>query len=80
MHSHSFSLVFFMSSTNSLELFTWWMVLPVMDLRILANSLATSYVTEPLLETMGLMGLFFLCILGSPYSFGELSPVGYIFL
>ena len=80
MHSPSSSLVFFMSSTNSLELFRWWMVLPVRVLRILVNSLATSYVTEPLLETMGPRRVFFLCIFGSPYSFDELGPVGYIFL
>ena len=26
MHSPSSGLIFFISSTNSLELFTWWMV------------------------------------------------------
>ena len=32
------------------------MVLPVRGFRILANSFATPYVTEPLLDTMGLGG------------------------
>ena len=54
-------------------------MLPVRGFRILANSMATPYVTEPLLETVDLRGLF-LCIFGSPYGFGELAPVGYIFL
>ena len=56
MHSPSSSMVFFMSSANSLELLTWWMVLPVRGFRILANSLATPYVTEPLLDAVGLRG------------------------
>ena len=68
MHSPLSSLFFLMSSVNSLELLTWWIVLEVTGFRILANSLATTYVTEPLLETMGLRGLFFLYILGSPNS------------
>ena len=56
MHSPSLSVVFLFSSVNSLELLTWWMVLPVRGLRILANLLATPYVIEPLLDTMGLRG------------------------
>ena len=38
MHSPSSSMVFLMSSANSLELFTWWMVFPVRGFKILANS------------------------------------------
>ena len=48
--------------------------------RILANSFASPQATELLLETMGLKGVFFLCILGSPYSLGEQAPVGCILL
>ena len=80
MHSPSSSLIFLMSSANSLELFIWWMVFPIRGFKILASSLATPYVTEPWLDTMGLRGMFFLWILGSPYSLGKIAPVGYIFL
>ena len=80
MHSPSCSLIFLMSSANSLELLTWWMEFPVRGFKILASSFVTPYVTELLLDTIGLSGLFFLWILGSPYSLGELAPVGYIFL
>ena len=78
MHSPLSSLFFLMTSENSLELLTWWMVLPVRGFRILADSFATPCVTEPLLDTKGLRGLF-LYILGSPHSLGELASVGYIF-
>ena len=41
---------FLISSTNSLELLRWWMVLQVRGLTILVNTLGTLYVTEPLLD------------------------------
>ena len=44
-------------------------------LGVYPTSLATPYVTELLLDTMGLRGLFFFFIIGSPYIFCELAPV-----
>ena len=38
---------------------------PTYGMRMLANSLATPYVTVHLLDTMGLMGVPCLCFLGS---------------
>ena len=47
---------------------------------ILASSLATPCVTEPLLETMGLGGIIFLWIFGSQQHLGKPAPMGYILL
>ena len=58
MHSSSSSFVFLISSMNSLELLTWCSVDPSSGFIFLANSLATPYVTEPMLDTMGLRGCF----------------------
>ena len=66
MHSPSSNFISFSSSANCLELLTWCCEQPISGLMILANSLATPYETEPMLDTMGLRGMFFLCILGSP--------------
>ena len=66
MHSPSSNLVFLISSANSFVLFTWQLEVPTSGFMILAISLATPYVTEPILETMGLRGISFLCIFGSP--------------
>ena len=60
MHSPSSSLKFLLSSMNSLELLTWCSVDPTSGLIILDSSLATPYVTDPILETMDLRGMSFL--------------------
>ena len=46
IHSSSSILVFLISFASILLLLTWWMDLPKRSFRILASSLATSYVTE----------------------------------
>ena len=58
IQSPSSSFIFLISSMNSLELFTWCSVDPTSGFIILANSFATPYVTEPILENMGLRGVF----------------------
>ena len=46
--------------TKSLVFLIKWGKFPMKDLRILASSFATSYVVEPLLETIDLRGVSFL--------------------
>ena len=59
IHSPSSNLMFLISSAKSFLLFTWKMDLPTRGFRILDSSLATPYVTEPILDTMGLRGTSF---------------------
>ena len=66
IHSPSSILVFLISSVNTLLLLTWWMDLPTRGFRILANSLTTPYVTEPLLGHNGPWGELFLVYLRQP--------------
>ena len=51
---------------NSLLFCTWYGDLPTRGFRILNNYLDVSYVTAPMLETMGLSGTPFFCTLGNP--------------
>ena len=46
---------------------------------ILARYFAALYVMLPQLDTIGLRGVLFLCILGVPYNFGSPSDSGYSF-
>ena len=64
------SCVVRMMSTKDAEFFTACGVFPVNGVRILASSLASLYVGEPIVDTMGLIGVPFLCILGRPYIWG----------
>ena len=50
---------------NSLLFWTWYGDFPTRGFRILDNSLDVSYVTTPMVETMGLSGIPFLCTLGN---------------
>ena len=52
--------------------------LPTKGLRILVSSLATPYVTNPQLDTIGLSGVSSLWILESPLNLGGTQPVGYM--
>ena len=54
--------------------------LPTKCLRILVSTLATAYITDPLLDTIGLRGVSSLWILESPLNLGALHPVGYVYL
>ena len=51
---------------NSLLFCTWYGDFPTRGFRILDNSLDVSYVTAPMLESMGLSGIPSLCTLGNP--------------
>ena len=46
---------------------------------MLARCLAALYVILPQLDTIGLIGVLFLCILGVPYNFWGSSDPGYSF-
>ena len=52
--------------TKSPVLCMWWEDLPTNSLSALLRTLDTPYVTEPLLENIGLRGLPVLWILGNP--------------
>ena len=56
-HSPIWRVNFLALDTRSPVLCTWWGDLPTSSLMTLLRTLATPYVTEPLLETMGLRGL-----------------------
>ena len=57
IHSLVWRVIPFICSTKSPVFLMWWGELPTKGHRILANSLATSYLMEPLLDTMGLRGM-----------------------
>ena len=44
----------------------WWGDLPTNDLCTLAKTLAIPYVTEPILDTIGLRGMSVLWMFGNP--------------
>ena len=62
-------------STECLVFLIWWGEWPTSGLMMLANSLATPYVTAPLLETMSLRGAIFMD-LGDSIEFGRESTGG----
>ena len=66
--------------TKSLVLYMWCGDLPTNGFSTLARTLATPYVTDPLLDTMGLREVPVLWILGNPYNLGGVQPIGYMVL
>ena len=44
--------------------------------QIFANHLASSCWEEPIIDKIGLSGMFSLCVLGKPYIRGRCEPVG----
>ena len=71
MHPPSSNFMFLMCSTYSWMLLIWHVDFLSRGLRIPASSLATPYVIDPPLETMGLSETSFLWIWGSPKNLGE---------
>ena len=66
MISSDFGRMPFMCCINSLLFWTWYGDFATRGFRILDNSLDVSYVTAPMLESMGLSGIPSLCSLGNP--------------
>ena len=66
--------------TESCVLWMWWTDLATSGLSILVHTLAASYVTDPLLDTIGLRRVSGLWIFGSPSKLGAQHPMGYMYL
>ena len=66
MHSSFCDLMSLMLCMKSLVFFTLYDIFPTRGLKILDSSLAVSYETDPMLDTIGLNGIPILCILGKP--------------
>ena len=73
-HSPGINITLLTCSTKSWVLWMWWRDLSTSDLSILVSTLATQYVTDPWLDTIGMRGVSSLWILGAHRIWGHYSP------
>ena len=66
MHSSGCSWMPLILSMKSILFFTWCGDLPTRGYSILDNSFAVAWVTDPMLDIIGLSGIPGLCPLGNP--------------
>ena len=80
IHTSGLSWMPSMLCMKSMLFLTWCDEPSTRGLMILANSLAVVWVTDPMLDIIGLSGIPGLYTLGNPLYFGGTAPVGYSLL